>query len=386
LIFELTDEQRMLKETVRKFLEKEIIPIASDLDREGPLKKEMAHALLKRLAPFGYLGSTIPEAEGGAGLTFLTYGLLIEELRRAYASLGGVVGITASSARTIYGVGSPEQKTRYLALLLSGEMVGCSGITEPNAGSDVAGIQTRAVRCDGGYRLNGSKMWISNGTIADIVITYASTDSALGPKGISRFIVDRRVSPFISSEIRKMGVRSFPTAQIVFEDCFVPYEALLGKEGGAFKGALQNIQIARCLAAVSAVGIAQAAIDASITYARQREQFGKPIATYQLIQEMIAEMVTETEAARLLAYRGLDRIDQGGKFVQEASMAKYFATETAVRVTSKAIEIHGAYGLSEEFPVERFFRDARVYTIPDGTTEIQKLIIGREVLGLSAIA
>jgi alkylation response protein AidB-like acyl-CoA dehydrogenase len=386
VIFDLTDEQRMLKETVRRFLDKEIIPIASELDREGPLKKEKSHELLGRLKPFGYLGSTIPEEDGGAGLTFLTYGLLIEELRRAYASLGGVAGITASSARTIHGAGNPEQRQRYLGPLLKGEIVGCSGITEPNAGSDVAGIRTRAVRCEGGYRLSGTKMWISNGTIADIVITYASTDPGLGHRGISRFIVDRRESHFISKEIKKMGVRSFPTAEIVFEDYFVPQEALLGDEGSAFKGALRNIQIARCLAAVSAVGIAQAAIDSSVTYARQREQFGRPIASYQLIQEMIAEMVTETEAGRLLAYKALDRIDQGGKFIQEASMAKYYATEVAVRVTSKAIEIHGAYGLSEEFPVERFFRDARVYTIPDGTSEIQKLIIGREVLGISAIA
>ena len=386
MFFQLTDEQGMLQGTVRKFLQNEIVPVADELDRQGPLSKEKAHGFLRMLSPFGYLGSTIPVEDGGAGLTFLTYGLLIEELRRAYASLGGVVGITASSARTIHRAGSPEQRNRYLAPLLAGEMIGCSGITEPNVGSDVARMQTRALRCEGGYRLNGTKMWISNGTIADIVIVYASTDPELGPQGISRFIVDRVESPFVSREIRKMGVRSFPTAEIVFDDCLVPQGALLGKEGEAFKGALRNIQIARCMAAVSAVGIAQAAIDASIAYAKQRYQFGKPIASFQLIQEMIAEMVTETEAARLLAYRALDLIDQGAKFTQEASMAKYFATEMAVRVTSRAIQIHGAYGLSEEFPVERFFRDARVYTIPDGTTEIQKLVIGRELLGISAIS
>jgi acyl-CoA dehydrogenase len=384
--FELNDEQRMLKETVHRFLQKEIVPLASDLDRQGPLSKERAHSFLKQLAPFGYLGSTIPEDAGGAGLTFLTYGLLMEELRRAYASLGGVVGITASAARTIHRAGDSGQRGKYLGLLLSGEIIGCSGITEPDAGSDAARIRTRAQRCEGGYRLNGTKMWISNGTIADIVIAYASTDPQLGPRGISRFIVGRKESPFLSREIRKMGVRSFPTAEIVFEDCFVPRAALLGKEGEAFKGALMNIQVARCMAAVSAVGIAQAAIDASVEYAQRREQFGKPIASFQLIQEKIAEMVTETDAARLLAYRALDLIDRGGKFIKEASMAKYFATEAAARVTSSALQIHGAYGLSEEFPVERYFRDARVYTIPDGTTEIQKLIIGREVLGVSAIA
>jgi alkylation response protein AidB-like acyl-CoA dehydrogenase len=183
-----------------------------------------------------------------------------------------------------------------------------------------------------------------------------------------------------------MGVRSFPTAEIAFEECFVPEGARLGEEGSAFRGALKNIQIARCLAAIGSVGIAQAAIDASVQYAKQREQFGKLIASFQLIQEMIAEMVTETDAARLLAYRALDLIDRGIKFSKEASMAKYFATEMAVRVTSRAIQIHGAYGLSEEFPVERYFRDARMYTIPDGTTEIQKVIIGRELLGISAIA
>ena len=386
MFFELTDEQRMLKETVRRFLEKEIIPIAGALDRQGPLSKEKAHELLQKLIPFGYLGSTVPEEAGGSGLTFLTYGLLIEELRRAYASLGGVAGISASSARTIHRSGSARQKEKYLGPLLRGEIIGCSGITEPNAGSDAAGIQTRAIPSQGGYILNGTKMWISNGTIADIVIVYALTDLQKGPKGISRFLVDRRESPFLSREIHKMGVRSFPTAELVFEDCLVPAEALLGEEGEAFKGALHNIQIARCLAAVSAVGIAQAAIDASIVYAKQRYQFGKPIASFQIIQEMIADMVTENEAARLLAYRSLDQIDRGGKFMLEASMAKYFATEAAVRITSKAIQIHGAYGLSEEFPVERYFRDARVYTIPDGTTEIQKLIIGREILGVSAIS
>lgn len=385
MFFELTDEQQMLRDTVRRFLVKEIIPIASDLDREGPIPKEKAHDLIKMLIPFGYLGSTIPEEDGGAGVTFLTYGLLIEELRRAWASLGGVVGITASAARTIHRSGSAEQKQRYLGPLLKGEVIGCSGISEPNVGSDVSGIQTRAVRCEGGYRISGTKMWISNGTIADFVITYASTNPERRGKGISRFVVDRRESPFSTREIRKMGVRAFPTAEVVFEDCFVPSGALLGEEGSAFKDALRNIQIARCMAAVSAVGIAQAAIDASIGYARQREQFGKPIASFQLIQEMIAEMVTETEAARLLAYRALDQIDRGGKFIRESSMAKYYATEAAVRVTSRAVQIHGAYGLSEEFPVERYFRDARMYTVPDGTTEIQKLIIGREVLGISAI-
>ncbi len=385
MIFELTDEQKMLRESVWRFLQKEVVPLASQLDREGPLGKERVKAFLKSLIPFGYLGSTIPEEAGGAGLTYLTYGMLIEELRRAYASLGGVVGITASSARTIYEAGNRPQQEGYLRPLLDGEIVGCSGITEPDAGSDAGSIRTRAVKCEGGYRLNGTKMWISNGTLADIIITYASTDPKKGTRGISRFIVDRRESPFLSRDIRKMGVRSFPTSEIVFEDCFVPSSALLGEEGRAFKGALRNIQIARCLGAVSAVGIAQASIDASVHYVKEREQFGRPIGSFQLIQAMIAEMVTETEAARLLAYRGLDCIDRGGKFIQEASMAKYFATETAVKVTSKAVQVHGAYGLSEEFPVERFFRDARMYTVPDGTTEIQKLIIGREILGISAI-
>jgi alkylation response protein AidB-like acyl-CoA dehydrogenase len=385
MFLELTDEQRILRDTVRRFLLKEIVPVASHLDRAGPLTKEQAHGFLRSLSPFGYLGSTIPEEAGGAGVTFLTYGILIEELRRAWASLGGVVGITASSARTIYAAGTPEQKERYLRPLLRAEIIGCSGLSEPDVGSDLSGIRTRAVRCDGGYRLSGTKMWISNGTIADFVIAYASTDPQKGGQGISRFIVDRRDSPFTVREIRKMGVRAFPTAEIVFEDCLVPEGSRIGAEGEAFKGALRNIQVARCMAAVSAVGIAQAAIDASIAYAKDREQFGKPIASFQLIQEMVAEMVTETEAARLLAYRALDQIDRGGKFIKEASMAKYFATEAAVRVTSKAIQIHGAYGLSEEFPVERYFRDARMYTVPDGTTEIQKLIIGREVLGVSAI-
>ena len=382
--FDLTEEQKILQETVRRYLKDKIAPIADEYDRKGPMTKQEAHRFLKDLKPFGYLGTLVSEKYGGFGLSHIDWAILYEELRGVYAGLGGVTGITSSTGHGISESGNEELIRRTLPGLLSGEKIACTAITEPNVGSDVSAIQTRAVRDGEHYVVNGTKTWISNGTIADYVAVVATLDPSRGAEGILQLLVERDVSRFEAREIRKMGVRSFPTAELVFEDCRVPKENLLLAPGKGFKRALQGLAFARCNAAIASVGIAQAAIDASVRYARERTQFGKPIAKFQLVQEMIADMVAETEAARLLTYRAFFVLDKGGSGRKEGSLAKAYATEAAVRVTSKAIQIHGAYGLSEEYPVERYFRDARCYTIPDGTTEIQKLIVGREVLGMSA--
>jgi alkylation response protein AidB-like acyl-CoA dehydrogenase len=382
--FDFTDEQKALQDTVRRFLAQKIEPIADEYDRKGPLSRENALKFLKDLKPFGYVGTHVPEKYGGPGLDNVTWGLLHEELRRAYAGLGGVVGITSAGTGGIAECNNEELKQRILPGLLAGERIICSAITEPNYGSDASGVDTKAILEGDHYRINGTKMWISNGTIADYVILVAQTDPSKGAAGICQILVEKEKSAFLAREIHKVGVRSFPTAELVFEDCIVPRENLISSLGEGYRRTLKGLNHARANAAIASVGIAQAAVNASVRYAKERTQFKKLIGSFQLIQEMIADMVAEVDAARLLAYRAFFLLDKGVKCRKEVSIAKAYATEMGVRVTSKAIQIHGAYGLSEEYPVERYFRDARCYTIPDGTTEIQKLIIGREVLGMQA--
>jgi len=382
--FEFTDEQKMLKETARKLMEKEIIPIADEYDKKKSLlDRTLLKKLLDKLAPLGYLAALIPEEEGGAGLDHIGWAILGEELFRAYASLGGVVGIQ-NTHRMIYLMGTPEQKRKYLPSLFSGEKIICSAITEPNVGSNPIMIETTATLKGNEYILNGTKTWISNGTISDIAMVVAQTQKGAGPFGLCHLIVEKEVSPYEARDLPKLGLRSFPTAELVFQDCRVPRENLLVAPGQGLKETLRSFESARAGMAIGSVGMAQAAIDASVRYAKERVQFGKPIGSFQLIQEMIADMVAETEAARLLAYRAHFLLDKKVRCDRETSMAKFYATEAAVRVTSMAIQIHGAYGLSEEYPVERYFRDARSFTIPDGTTQIQKMIVARRVLGLSA--
>jgi alkylation response protein AidB-like acyl-CoA dehydrogenase len=383
--FEFTDEQKMLQTTVRRYLKDKVIPIADEYDRKGPMSKKDAHRFLKDLKPFGYLGTLVPEELGGPGLSHIDWAILHEALRGAYAALGGVVGITSAGAHGISESGNRDLRDRILPGLLNGETITCTAITEPNVGSNAAAVETRAVLDGDSYVINGTKMWISNGTIADYVVVAATVDPSKGAAGVCQILVERTASPFEGREIKKMGVRSFPTAELIFDGCRVPRQNMLKAPGEGFKGALRGLTFARCNAAIASVGIAQAAIDASIRYARERTQFGRPIGQFQLIQEMVADMIAETDAARLLAYRAFALLDKGKTARMEASIAKAYATEAAVRIASKAVQIHGAYGLSEEYPVERYFRDARCYTIPDGTTEIQKLVIGREVLGMSAI-
>lgn len=383
--FELTEEQKLLQSNARKLMAAEIDPVVAKNGEENPLPPETIKALLKKLAPLGYLGGVISEQYGGAGLDWVSYGALVEVLNPALGF--PVVAGTNVLAYTLSLFGSEKQKETFLPRLLSGDILACLGATEPDVGSNLAEIKTTAVRNGGDWILNGTKMWITHGTIADLVLVIASVDRSKGSKGLCAFLVERARSPFKSRQIETMGLRHDPIAELVFEDCRVSEENVLGTPGKGLSAALAGIQAARCLlVGFGAFALARRALEASVRYAKDRKQFGKPIGSHQLIQEMIADMAMEVDIIRLLLYRALAKIDEGGRPVIETSMAKLYSTEAAFRVASKAVQIHGACGLSKEFPVERYFRDARMYTIPDGSSEIQKLVIAREILGLQAFA
>ena len=386
MIPELNEEQKLLKKNVRDFAEREIIPIADEYDRKyHPLPRDIAVDLLKKLVPFGFIGSTLPPEHGGQGLDLVSYGVLGEEMARAYLSLGMIAMMQdAALLPVLVNHGTAEQQERFIPRVMSLEKITCFCLTEPDVGSGARDIKTTAVADGDSYVINGTKTWITNGGIADLALLFASTDPSKGARGISAFIVDKAESPFATRELPKLGCRSCPTSEVVFEDCRVPKSNLVGNLGDAYMIALSDLVSIRVSVGMGAVGLAQAAIDAAIKYAQERKQFGRPIGKFQLVQEMIADMVMITEAARFLCYQAYHLLNKGEVCFREASMAKAFCTEMAVGVTSKAIQVHGAYGISEEYPVERYFRDARTLTFPDGASQIQKLIIGREMLGMSA--
>jgi len=386
MIPELNEEQKILKKNVREFMDNEIAPIADDYDRKyHPLPKDMAIDLLKKLVPFGYIGAVLPQEYGGQNLDLVSYGILVEEISRAYSSLGLIAIMQQEALLPILSKeGTAEQKAKFIPKVLSLDKIACFGLTEPDVGSGARDVKTTAVPDGDYYIINGTKNWITNGEIADIAVVFASTDRSKGDKGISCFIVDKAESPFTARELPKLGLRSCPTSEVIFEDCRVPKSNLLGNLGNAYRMALADLVEIRVSVGMTAVGIAQASIDAAVKYAQERKQFGRPIGSFQLVQEMIADMAIMTEAARFFCYRAYYLLNKGETCFKEASMAKAFGTEMAVDVTSKAIQVHGAYGISEEYPVERYFRDARTLTFPDGATQIQKLIIGREMLGISA--
>jgi acyl-CoA dehydrogenase len=386
MILELNEEQKILQKNARDFMEREIIPIADEYDRKyHPLPKDIALGLLKKLVPLGYVGSTLTPEYGGQNLDLISYAVLGEELARAYLSLGMIVLIQDGSVLPILVEhGTPEQKAKYIPKIMSLEKITCFCLTEPDVGSGARDLATSAVLDGDHYVLNGTKTWITNGGIADLAVVFASTDRSKGARGISCLLVDKAESPFTTSELPKMGCRSCPTSELNFDDCRVPKDNLIGTTGNAYLLALGELCKLRVAVGIGAIGLAQAAIDAAIKYARERKQFGRPIGSFQLIQELIADMAILTDAARLICYRALYLIGKGQIPFKEASMAKAYSTDIAVEVTSKAIQVHGAYGISEEYPVERYFRDARTLTFPDGATQIQKLVIGRELLGISA--
>ncbi|MGI6412869.1 MAG: acyl-CoA dehydrogenase family protein [Syntrophomonadaceae bacterium] len=378
-MFKLTEEQKLLVETTKRLMKKEITPVADQYRAKGePMPKDVIQELVKKTVPLGIMGNVIPQEHGGAGMDYLTWGLVYEQIDRA---INSVIMISSGVAKSISVWGTDEQRAKYLPDLLSADKIGCTAITEPNVGSNPAMIETRAFLDKNHYVLNGTKVFITNAGIADIAIVVASLDRSKGAKGLARFIVDKKESPFEVRTIKTLAGES-SLGELIFTDCRVPKENLIGESNAGLKDTMRGFQAARCFVGMGAVHICQQALEYSIQYAKERKQFGKPIGSFQLIQEMIAEMAAETEAARLLVYKALSVIDAGLFINSYSSMAKFYATEAAVRVTSKAVQIHGAYGLTTEYPIEGLFRLARMTTIPDGTTEIQKLVIGRELTGL----
>ena len=377
--FELTDEQELIREAVREFADAEVAPIAAELDRDHRFPTE----LLPKLAELNLMGMPYPEKVGGAGADYVSYVIMIEELSRACATTSVVVSAHSSLATwPIYKFGTPEQHDKYLSDMASGRRLGAFALTEPAAGTDAAAGTCTAVLKGDEYVLNGSKIFISNAPYAEIYVVFAKTDPAApGTRGMSAFIVERDTPGFSVGEAEhKLGIRGSSTPPLYFSDCRIPKDALLGEEGTGFKIAMQTLDGGRIGIAAQALGIAQAALDASVAYAKERVQFGKPIAALQAIQWMIADMATEIDAARLLVYRAASCVDNGRPYSTEGAMAKLFASETATRVAGKAIQIHGGYGYTESYPVERNWRDAKITEIYEGTSEVQRMVIARSCL------
>ncbi|WP_291295435.1 acyl-CoA dehydrogenase family protein [Elioraea sp.] len=379
--FSLTEEQRVGVDGWSRFVQKHIKPI-TDQHRDALIPAPVLKRLLGMTAAYGVGCGWVPEDGGGLGLDFLTSGLLYEELSRVSADLAGAAFVNEGAALKVYNAGSPAIRERYLAPTLRGELIGCSAISEPNAGSNVRAMRTRAVRDGDRFRITGEKMWISNSSVADYVTLVAAT----GEQEFTMFLVDRQEHGFETREAEKLGLNGWSLGQVILQDVIVPAENVMGGVGQGLRETMKGFERSRCFISLLGLGMAKASLDASIDYAKQRESFGKPIAGHQLIQQLIAEMATELEAARLMVYRALSILNSGTRSNIEAAMAKAFATEAAVRIASKAIEVHGAFGISREFPVERNFRSTRMLTIPDGTTQINNLIIGRILLGTDAFA
>jgi alkylation response protein AidB-like acyl-CoA dehydrogenase len=375
--FALDKQQLALIENARTFIKVKLTDEAARY-RDTMIPKEEAKKLLKRIEPFGFMGSLIPGEEGGSGLDFLTTILLYEELFRVFPDLGGIAMVNQAVGYGIYTDGTPEQRKRYLPGLISGDLIGAQAATEDCAGSNPRAIRMQASSEGDGYRLNGRKLWISNGSISDFCIVLVRTDDG----ETNRLVVD--ADAYTSREEHLMGQHAQSHAELNFENSWVPNSQLMGRSGEGAKSTIRDFSIMRCFVAIWSVGLAQAALEAAVKYAREREQWYKPIGQHQLVQEMIADMATELQCARLLAYRAAWMLDQKGPSETEASMAKYYCTEAAVRITSKAVQIHGALGLSRELPIEGYFRDARMMTIPDGTSQLQQLILARNILGMAA--
>jgi butyryl-CoA dehydrogenase len=376
---ELNEQQKMIRNMVREFAEKEVAPLAAELDKSG----EYPTKTLEKMAKLGLLGIIIPQQYSGAGLDTISYATVVEEISRKCASTGVITSVHNSlAAWPIMKYGTEEQKKKYLPILAKGEKIGAFAGTEPNAGSDLGAMKTAAVLKGNHYVINGDKTFITSGPKAGIIILFAVTDKNAGAKGLSAFIVESSFKGFkVGSIFEKLGINASQTSELLFENMEVPKENLLGKEGEGFKIALSTLDGGRIGIAAQAVGIAQAALDESITYSKQREQFGKPLAKFQAIQWMIADMATRIQAARYLVYHAAYTKDTGERFSKEAAMAKLFASETAMDAVIKAVQIHGGYGYTKEYTVERLFRDAKITEIYEGTSEVQRMVISAGLLG-----
>jgi len=376
--FTLTKEQELMKEMLQKFVENEVKPIAAEVDEKEIFPMET----VKKMVKLGLMGIPFPREVGGAGGDFLSYILAVEEISKACATTGVILSAhTSLCCWPIYNFGTEEQKKKYLPSLLKGEKIGAFALTEPNAGTDAASQQTTAKLEGDYYILNGSKVFITNGGYADIFIVFAMTDRSKGTKGISAFIVEKGFEGFEIGKIEeKMGIRGSSTAELIFKDCKVPRENLLGQEGKGFSIAMATLDGGRIGIAAQALGIAEGALEEAVKYMKERKQFGKPLSSFQGLQWYIAEMATKVEAAKLLVYKAAWKKEKGLPISLDASMAKLFASETAMEVTTKAVQIFGGYGYTRDYPVERMMRDAKITEIYEGTSEVQKMVISAHVL------
>jgi len=375
---ELTGEQKLLEKSVREFAESEVRPLAKELDETGHFPRE----LFQKAAELGLTGVAFPEEEGGAGFDHIAYTIVIEEISRCCASTGVILSVQNSLfCDPIHRYGTDEQKKKFLVPFTRGEKIGCYALTEPQAGSNAAALQTKAVRKGDRYVINGTKAWITNGGVADAAIAYVNTDPPKGEKGITALVVEKGTPGFqVGKEEKKLGINATACSELVFTDCEVPESNRIGKEGEGYKVALSTLDGGRIGIAAQATGIAQGAFEAALKWSQERMAFGRPIAQFQAIQFMLADMATELDAARLLVRQAAWKQDSGARFSLEAATAKLFASEMATRVAHKAIQIHGGYGYSKEYPVERAYRDARITEIYEGTSEIQRLVIASWVL------
>lgn len=381
--FDLTDEQRLIKDTAREFTDNEIVAQS----RENARNHHFDLDLVKKIANQGYLGAIVPQEYGGASLDYFSYGLIVEEIGRGDSAIRTVISVqTSLVCSAILKWGSEEQKQRYLPNLCSGEWLGCFGLTEPDSGSDAANQKTRAKKTDTGWVISGAKMWISMGNFAKVALIFAQTDPSLGHKGLACFLVDTDQPGYKASTIEhKMGLHASDTASIALEDVEVAEEDMLGGIGDGFKVAMSALDSGRYSVAAGCVGICQGCVEESVKYAKEREQFGRPIASFQLVQAMIADMVLKTDASRMLVWRAGWLKDKGRPNTLETSIAKLHATEASLECANLAIQVHGGAGYVDDHPVERYFRDARVTTLYEGTSQIQKLIIGRAMTGIGAM-
>jgi len=378
LDFQLTDEQLQLKRSLREFAEREILPNVMKWDEAGCFPMEV----IKALGKMGVLGVIFPAEYGGAGLGYVEYVIAIEELSRVDGSVGIIVAAHNSlCSNHIYLAGSEEQKRKYVPKLATGEFLGAWGLTEPGSGSDAGGARMSAVRNKNGWLLNGTKTFITNGSYADVAVVIAVTDKTAHTHGLSAFIVEKGTKGFRpGKKENKLGLRASDTAELIFEDCQVPDDALLGKEGDGFIDAMRVLDGGRISIAALGLGMAQGAYEAALKYSKQRQQFGKMISEFQAIQWKLADMATEVEAARLLTMRAAAMKDAGLKTTLESSMAKLYAGEVAVKCANECVQIHGGYGFIKDYPAEKFYRDVKLCTIGEGTSEIQRLVIARQIL------
>ncbi len=378
--FELTDEQALARRTAREFAEAEIAPVIARYDEA----EEFPAELVARLGALGFMGVLVPPEYGGAGLDHVAYALMVEELSRVDGSIGITMWAHNSLCTNhIYTFGTPAQRQRYVPPLARGEVLGAWGLTEPGSGSDAAAMRTTAVEDDGAFVLTGSKAFITNGSVAGTAVVLAKTTPAAGGRGVSAFILERGMAGFRAGQrYRKLGLHASDTAELVLEGVRVPRENLLGARDRGFQDTKQVLEGGRIAMAAMGVGLAQGALDQAVRYARERQAFGQPIGKFQGLQAMLADLATEVEAARLLTLRAAYGKDQGRPVMAEAAMAKVFASEVAVRCATRAVQVHGGYGYTREFPIERFYRDAKLCEIGEGTSEVQRMVIARQLLSL----